>query len=207
MVDWARPLRSFVGRAAVCEGAGCLAASGRFPSCCSSKSKSNCLRCRPASPNESRAHCRAEACRTAGGRNNSGSRTAKIRHRVAKNAVNCRALAAREALLQCGEPPAHGLERWTNRSGGYDPIDADWSGRLLARKQDFMEPLARPDSNELNLDIATWLEAGQADHPFRKVDDFHRLPHIEHTPRHPNGRARARGWTPSRPDRRPPEWS
>jgi len=28
-----------------------------------------------------------------------------------------------------------------------------------------MQPLTGPDPNELDLDIATWLEAGQADHP------------------------------------------
>src|SRR5712671_413699 len=109
----------------------------------------------------------------------SGSRTAKIRHRVAKNAVNCGALAAREALLQCSEPLAHRLERRTNWPGGHDPLDTDRRGRLLARKQDFMQPLTGPNANELDLDIATRLEAGQADHPFRKIDDFHRLAHIE----------------------------
>ena len=99
--------------------------------------------------------------RTALAADGSGRFAAEIRHRVAQHAVDHRALVAREPLLQRREPAAHRLERRTARLRRHDAGDADLGGRLVAREQDFVQPLARPHAGELDLDVAARLKPGQ----------------------------------------------
>jgi hypothetical protein len=88
-----------------------------------------------------------------------------------------RAFAAEESLLERGKPAAHRVERGVNWPGGDDPFNADRRGRLLSRKQDFMQPLAWPDADELDLDIAARqprpLSIGQE----RRLAELHTAPH------------------------------
>ena len=86
----------------------------------------------------------------------------EIRHRIAQHAIDRGALLARQPLLQRREPAAHGVERRLHRTRGHDAGDADLRHRLLAREQDFVQPLARPDAGEHDVDVAAGLEAGQA---------------------------------------------
>ena len=57
------------------------------------------------------------------------------------------------------------------------PISRVGSSR---RKENFMQAFARPHPREHDLDVVTWLQAGETDHAFGKIDDLHRLPHVEH---------------------------
>src|SRR5262245_32317195 len=88
----------------------------------------------------------------------SGRLSAEIWHRVVQDAVDCRTVLAREALLQRREPAAHRLERRTDRPRRHDPFDSDRRAWLLARKQNLLQPLAGPGADELDLDIAARLE-------------------------------------------------
>ena len=127
----------------------------------------------------------------------SGRFAAEIRHRVAQHAEDHGAVLAREPLLQRREPAAHRLERRTDRLGGDDAFDADRRGRLLAREQDFVQALARPDAGEGDVDVAAGLEPGQPDHPLGEIDDLHRLAHVEDVDRDARMlRPRARGSRP-----------
>jgi hypothetical protein len=62
--------------------------------------------------------------------------------------------------------------------------------RLAARKQHFLHALARPRAGEDDVEVATGLEADEPDHALGKVDDFHRLTHVEHIDRE----VRAHDW-------------
>src|SRR5262245_24271243 len=84
---------------------------------------------------------------------NSGRFPAEIRHRVVQHAEDHAAVFTREALLQRRKPAPHRFERWTNRLGGNDALDADGGGRLLAREQDFLQALAGPDPSEGDVDV------------------------------------------------------
>src|SRR5262249_19519420 len=96
----------------------------------------------------------ARSARAASGRQdrsemqNSGRFPAEIRHRVVQHAEDHGAVFTREALLQRRKPAPHRFERWTNRLGGNDALDADGGGRLLAREQDFLQALAGPNPSE-----------------------------------------------------------
>src|SRR5207237_859589 len=63
-------------------------------------------------------------------------------------------------------------------------VDTNLGNRLLAREEDLLEPLARPDAAEHNIDIAARFETGQLDHALGELDDFHRLAHVEHVDGH-----------------------
>src|SRR5262249_27713580 len=89
---------------------------------------------------------------------NSGRFPAEIRHRVVQHAEDHGAVFAREALLQRRKPGAHRFERWTDRLGGNDALDADRGGRLLAREQDFLQALAGPDARGGGVACASWVE-------------------------------------------------
>src|SRR5262252_3735337 len=89
---------------------------------------------------------------------NSGRFPAEIRHRVVQHAEDDGAVFAREALFQRRKPAAHRFERWTDRLGGNDALDADRGGRLLAREQDFLQALAGPDASEGDVDVASGFE-------------------------------------------------
>src|SRR5262249_60728599 len=99
----------------------------------------------------------------------SGRFAAEIRHRVVQHAEDYRAVFAREALLQRRKPAAHRFERWTDRLGGDDALDADRGGRLLAREQDFLQALARSDAGEGNIDVAPGFETREANHPLGEI--------------------------------------
>src|SRR5262249_20320952 len=106
---------------------------------------------------------------------NSGRFPAEIRHRVVQYAEDHGAGFTREALLQRRKPAAHRFERWTNRLGGNDALDADGGGRLLAREQDFLQALAGPDPSEGNVDVAPGFKTREPNHPLGEIDDLHRL--------------------------------
>src|SRR5258708_1191324 len=82
-------------------------------------------------------------------------------------------------MLQCCKPAAHRLERRTDRLGGDDAFNADRGCRLLAREQDLVQALAWPDAGKGDVDVSAGLEPGESDHPLGKVDDLHRLTHVE----------------------------
>ena len=126
----------------------------------------------------------------------SGRISPEVRHRVAQDAEDHRTVLARETLLQRRKPAAHGLERRTDGLGGDDALDADRRGRLLAREQDLVQALTRPDAGEGDLDVAARFEPGKPDHPLGEIDDLHRLAHVEHIDRNPHAPARARGSPP-----------
>src|SRR5690349_1669576 len=92
-------------------------------------------------------------CRPRPGLRLSDSLFREIRHRLAQDAVDRSALLALERLLEFAEPDPHGFERGAHRAGGDDAGDADLRNRLLAREQDLVQPLARPDSGIDNLDV------------------------------------------------------
>src|SRR5262245_62356676 len=84
----------------------------------------------------------------------SGRFPAEIRHRVVQHAEDHGAVFAREALFQRRKTGAHSFERRTARLGGYDALNADRGGRLLAREQAFLQALAGPDPSEGCVDVA-----------------------------------------------------
>src|SRR5262249_42602381 len=106
---------------------------------------------------------------------NSGRSPAEIRHRVVQHAEDHGAVFTREALLQRRKPAPHRFERWTNRLGGNDALDADGGGRLLAREQDFLQALAGPDPREGDVDVAPRLQTPEPNHPLGEIDELHRL--------------------------------
>ena len=55
--------------------------------------------------------------------------------------------------------------------------------RLLAREQDFVQALARPDAGEGDVDVAAGLEPGEPDDALGELHDLHRLAHIQHIDR------------------------
>ena len=59
-------------------------------------------------------------------------------------------------------------------------------------EQDFVQPLARPHAGEHDLDVVARLQAGQPDHALGKIDDLHRLAHVEHIDRDVRLRRRQR---------------
>src|SRR5262249_16164919 len=105
--------------------------------------------------------------------------TGKVRHCLPQHAVNCGALAGLEIALQLGEPALNHIARRAGRGGRDDAFDADVGGRLLAREEYFIQPFARPDSREDNIDIASRFEATETNHPLGKIDDLDRLPHVQ----------------------------
>src|SRR6266849_5316977 len=105
---------------------------------------------------------------------------AEIGYGVAQHAEDHGAVLTRKALLQRRQPATHRLKRWTDGLGGDDALDADRRGWLLARKQNFVQALARPGAGKRDVDVAAGLETGEPDHPLGKLDDLHRLAHIEH---------------------------
>src|SRR5580693_2516082 len=112
--------------------------------------------------------------------------SAEVRHRVAQDAVDHRAVLPREPLLERGKPAPHGLERRAHGLCRNYPLDADEHARLLAREQDLMQALARPDPGEGDVDVAPGLEPGKPDHALGEVYDLHRLSHVEHIDRNPS---------------------
>src|SRR5262249_30274276 len=105
---------------------------------------------------------------------------AEVWHRVAQDVVDDGALLTGEALFQPRQPAAHGFDRWADRPRRHDAGDADLHGRLLAGKQEFLWARAEAGAGEHDVDVLAGLEAGEADHALGKVDDAHRLPHVEH---------------------------
>ena len=67
------------------------------------------------------------------------------------------------------------------------PISAVGSSRA---NRISLQPLARPDAGEGDLDVAAGLEAGQPDHALGEIDDLHRLAHVEHIDRRRPTRSR-----------------
>src|SRR5712672_3874674 len=108
---------------------------------------------------------------------------AEIRNGVAQHPVDRAALLALERALEIAEPGAHGLERRTHRAGRHHAGDPDFRDRLLAGEQNLMQALARTDAGEVDLDVAAGLESRQADHTLGKIDDLHRLAHVEYIDR------------------------
>src|SRR5262249_56319286 len=105
------------------------------------------------------------------------------RPRVPPRAGARAALLALERLVEPPEPGAHGFQRRAHGARRDHARDADLGDRLLAREQDLVQPLARADAGEDDLDVAARLEAGEADDALGEVDDLHRLAHVEHIDR------------------------
>src|SRR5438876_2531090 len=112
--------------------------------------------------------------------------SAEVRHRVAQDAIDHGAVLPREPSFEFGEPAAHRFKRRAHGLCRNYPLDADGHARLLAREQDLMQALARPDAGEGDVDVAPGLEPGKPDHAFGEVYDLHRLAHVEHIDRNPS---------------------
>src|SRR5437868_6176703 len=104
---------------------------------------------------------------------------AKFRHSIAQYIIDCGTFAAGNALLQGRYPSSDRIERRPYRLGSNDARDANVRRLFLARKQDFVQPLARTDAGKFYFDIATRFQPGEPDDPLGKVDDFYRLTHVK----------------------------
>jgi hypothetical protein len=63
------------------------------------------------------------------------------------------------------------------------PRDRRFAQVLAAIFEGFLEPLARAQSREGDLDLAIRLQSGEADHAARQIHDFDGLAHVEHVGR------------------------
>src|SRR5438477_8850648 len=90
----------------------------------------------------------------------------KIRHCLAQHAVDRGALASVKIALEFSEPALDHFDRRANWRGGDHAVDSDFGSRLLVREQNFVQPFARPNASENDIDIPARLEAAKTNHPF-----------------------------------------
>ena len=86
-----------------------------------------------------------------------------------QDSIDRRALVAGQSLLEGRKPCSQYVKRWPDRPCGDDAVDTDRFIFFLTREKDFIEPLARPDSRECNLDVGARFKPGQSDHPLRQI--------------------------------------
>src|SRR5215469_5289178 len=107
----------------------------------------------------------------------------KIWHYLVQYLVDGRALAGVEIMLELDEPIFNHLDRRTNRRSGHNALDTNIGRRLLTREQYLVQPFARADAGEDDVDVTTWFETAQADHSLGQIDDLDRLAHVQHVNR------------------------
>src|SRR5690606_33305757 len=72
----------------------------------------------------------------------------KLRHGLLEHVGDDALPVALDATFQFGQPLPQRCKRRLLRLRGHDAVDPDIPGRLLFGEQDFMQPLARPDTGE-----------------------------------------------------------